>query len=37
MGKAASVEYSEKLLRGVEDYLRLQGHDVPPVGTARLV
>jgi aspartate aminotransferase-like enzyme len=35
MGKAASVEYSERLLLGVEDYLRLRGFDVPTAGMVR--
>jgi alanine-glyoxylate transaminase/serine-glyoxylate transaminase/serine-pyruvate transaminase len=30
MGKAASVEYAEWFLDGVEAYLRLKGHQVPP-------
>jgi alanine-glyoxylate transaminase/serine-glyoxylate transaminase/serine-pyruvate transaminase len=30
IGKAASVEYSECFLEGVEAYLRLKGYDVPP-------
>ncbi len=30
IGKAASAEYSERLLQGVEAYLRLRGYDVPP-------
>jgi NAD-reducing hydrogenase large subunit len=30
IGKAASAEYSEQLLDGVEAYLRLGGYDVPP-------
>ncbi len=30
LGKAASPEYTDRLLQGVEAYLRLQGHDVPP-------
>jgi alanine-glyoxylate transaminase/serine-glyoxylate transaminase/serine-pyruvate transaminase len=30
MGKAASSEYSERFLNGVEAYLRLKGYDVPP-------
>lgn len=37
MGKAASDEYSEGLLLGIEDYLRLQGYDLPSGGTARSV
>ncbi len=37
MGQAASVEYSERLLLGVETYLRLQGFDVPAVGTVHTV
>ncbi|MEJ2732556.1 MAG: alanine--glyoxylate aminotransferase family protein [Anaerolineae bacterium] len=35
LGKAASDEYSERLLLGVEDYLRLRGYDVPSGGTSR--
>lgn len=35
MGKAASVEYSERLLLGVEDYLRLRSFDVPTAGMVR--
>jgi len=31
-GKAASQEYVDQLLAGVESYLRLQGYDVAPVG-----
>ena len=34
IGKASSDEYSEMLLLGVEDYLRLRGYDVPSRGTA---
>lgn len=30
IGKAASTEYTERLLDGVEAYLRLGGYDVPP-------
>jgi len=30
MGKAASADYVERFLDGVEAYLRLQGYDVPP-------
>lgn len=30
IGKAASAEYTEAFLQGMEAYLRLQGRDVPP-------
>ncbi len=30
IGRAASSEYTEQLLNGVEAYLRLKGYDVPP-------
>jgi aspartate aminotransferase-like enzyme len=30
IGKAASAEYTELLLDGVEAYLRLKGYAVPP-------
>jgi alanine-glyoxylate transaminase/serine-glyoxylate transaminase/serine-pyruvate transaminase len=32
MGKATSSDYIERFLDGVDAYLRLQGHDVPPRG-----
>ncbi len=35
IGKAASDEYSERLLLGVEEYLRLEGYDVPSGGRSR--
>jgi alanine-glyoxylate transaminase/serine-glyoxylate transaminase/serine-pyruvate transaminase len=35
IGKAASDEYSERFLLGVEDYLRLRGYDLPSRGAAR--
>jgi alanine-glyoxylate transaminase/serine-glyoxylate transaminase/serine-pyruvate transaminase len=35
IGKAASDEYSERLLLGIEEYLRLRGYDVPSGGISR--
>lgn len=33
IGKAASTEYSERLLQGIEAYLQLRGYSVPPLGS----